>query len=188
MDWTWARPVGQSGLHRYINELVATVSALAYQGCEVKLLGHSHMPEQNQDDPEIARKILERIQSRGCIQSITIDTNTHVDSLRSTFSSLDVVIGTRLHSCILSLTASTPAIVLAYQPKARETYELLGLEDLCLDVEDFTSVQLAQLVANIIHDTDGYIARVRTAVEEAQQVISKCYTIIEKNSLGTLME
>jgi polysaccharide pyruvyl transferase WcaK-like protein len=172
MDWTWARPVVGEALGAYRDKIVAMASELIVSGVDVVLLGHSTMPEQGQDDSALAREIAGKVNQSTHVDVASVDGS---DSLPHVFAGLDVVVGTRLHSCILALAAGTPAIALGYQPKALGTYELLGLADLHFDVESFSESDVLRMVGRILEDGDSYRERVRVAVAAAQRSIYTAY-------------
>jgi colanic acid/amylovoran biosynthesis protein len=155
MDWTWARPAASSGaLDAYVDKLVAVVRGLLADGVDVRLMGHSSMPEQNQDDLAVARRVLAGLRD----PRVQIDDHHgNLDHLVEMFADADLVIGTRLHSCILSIAAGTPAVALAYQPKASGTYRLLNLERFCVDVEHSAAEDILH-AARAALASDGQIA------------------------------
>jgi len=130
----------------------------------------------DQDDITVAQRIAD---------TAGADANVHLDlaesgdvtELREHFRSVSVVVGTRLHSCIVAMLAGTPAIGLAYQPKSLGTFRLLNLEEYCLDVESFEADRVAQLAADLAgqrggHGDDVLIER----VAEAHKRIQALYT------------
>jgi polysaccharide pyruvyl transferase WcaK-like protein len=56
-----------------------------------------------------------------------------VGGLIDLYSSATVQIGSRVHSTILSLAAGTPAVAMQTDGRAREIFDLVGLEHLVLD-------------------------------------------------------
>lgn len=176
MDWTWARPVDPVGaMTAYIERLANVIAALAGGGYHVTLFGHSHVPEQAQDDLAVARRLGGVLSDR----AVAIDVASEArdpDALKDTFAHLDLVIGTRLHSCILSLSARTPAIALAYQPKTVGTYAMLGLDDLCHDVENFDWREIVALTHATIGPGSAVAQRIDNAVRAAHHAIDALYT------------
>ena len=177
MDWTWARTVDRErALDAYIAKLAAVVRNLSHQGFELQLYGHSRIAEMDQDDFAVAQRIAE---------TAGADANVHLDlagggdvtELREHFRSVSVVVGTRLHSCIIAMLMGTPAIGLAYQPKSLGTFRLLGLEDYCLDVESFEADRVAQLAAGLAGQRAGRRDDVLIErVAEAHKRIQAVYT------------
>jgi colanic acid/amylovoran biosynthesis protein WcaK/AmsJ len=178
MDWTWARPVAPNALEEYEKKIATAIVALTAMGVTAKLLGHSQMPEQNQDDIGVANAIAARVAGSDAAVVATqpmVRPAATPSELRAEFRAASVVVGTRLHSCILALGEGTPAIALGYQPKARGTYELLQLNDLYLDVETFSPDELIERVASVLATSGAYQSRVHAAVHGARSAILETY-------------
>lgn len=186
MDWTWARTVDRDrALDAYITKLAAVVRKLSHRGFELHLYGHSRIAEMDQDDIAVAQRIAERGGADANVH-LNLTGAGDVTELREHFRSVAVVVGTRLHSCIIAMSAGTPAIGLAYQPKSLGTFRLLGLEGHCLDVESFEADRVAQLAAGLAgqraaHRDDILIQR----VAEAQKRIKELYTPHLRSGVAT---
>ena len=128
MDWTWAREGERDRLLRpYLRSMAEIIRHLRSHDLRVALLGHSLLPEQAQDDCEIAGAI-RALLPPDVRSSVSVISPASADHGAEVLGSARVVIGTRLHSCIVAITRGTPAIHIAYQPKGRGLYSLLGLE------------------------------------------------------------
>lgn len=175
MDWTWAREVEPGrALNTYIYRLMDVVEQMTHSGYHVTLFGHSRVPEQGQDDLAVAKCLAAALRERSVVAEVATDAR-EPELLMQAFDKLDLVIGTRLHSCILALTVGTPAIALAYQPKAVGTYAMLGLSDLCRDVESFEVADIIGLTEAILAPASTMQARIDEAVEEAHNAITRLY-------------
>jgi colanic acid/amylovoran biosynthesis protein len=176
MDWTWARQVdSELALGHYIRKIADTTTMLSRQGFKVNLLGHSRLPEHDQDDLAVANQVVKAVTHTGGEPPAVIDLDSDPERLSNFFADLLAIVGTRLHSCILSMVSGTPAIALAYQPKSLGTYELLGLGELCFDVEHFTAEQLTIAIAQVVSEGSTLSARVDAAVNEAHEKIVALY-------------
>ena len=168
MDWTWARKVDPTiALDEYVAKLARVSRSLADHGIAVRLYGHSRIPEMDQDDVAVA----DRVEAAVGMPHVTVDpegASGDADTLHKLFGQLDVVIGTRLHSCIVAMSAGTPAVGLAYQPKTTGTFDLLGLSSLAFDVETFDADEIAALALRLVDATeqrDEVIAQVAATRE-----------------------
>lgn len=90
------------------------------------------------DDSSVAHLVAERLnnddRSRGkvTIVSHTLSINDLIDKI----SSYHLVIGTRLHMCLLALLSGVPAFNISYESKGKECYEYLGIQDLSIDYNE----------------------------------------------------
>jgi polysaccharide pyruvyl transferase WcaK-like protein len=173
MDWTWARAAPPDELTRYVRKLVTLIESLEAHAVDSLLLGGSNLPQANQDDMIVVRRIAELAIERG--GRPTIAEMSDPETFRLLLRTLDVVIGTRLHSCLLALASGVPAIALGYQPKSGGTYDLLGIGELCYDVQTFDPVALAEHVTSILATQLEWDERVTRAADNARRTIEDFY-------------
>lgn len=93
------------------------------------------IPEYWTDDSKLSTKIYNQLPDN-------IKSNVHVNTdfhhpqiLLEMLKDYDVVIGTRMHMCILSLVAGTPVLPIAYEFKTKELFARLGLSEWVHDIE-----------------------------------------------------
>ena len=70
---------------------------------------------------------------------------------------------------MLGLSRGVPTVLISYQPKARGTMALLGLEEFCCDIETITGAELYSLVTRILTDREAVAGRI---VERHQQLLA----------------
>ena len=98
------------------------------------------------DDSSAARQIQESLNTQGV--PVIVDTSHHTPSaLMEKMSAYDFFIGTRMHSCILSMISGTPALNISYEFKSKELYDYLGLGDYVINYgcEPEEAIQKLQL-------------------------------------------
>jgi polysaccharide pyruvyl transferase WcaK-like protein len=72
----------------------------------------------------------------------------------SKISNYTLIIGTRLHSNILAILTGVPALGIAYRPKVRSFFKQAELEDLCVNLDNIST--LPSLVTKVIANYDVY--------------------------------
>ncbi len=73
-----------------------------------------------------------------------LDYNTDFNAVFAALSCSDVLIGMRLHSLILATIMGVPVVPISYCGKGKSYLELIGLEDLYLDVENLLTENFAK--------------------------------------------
>lgn len=141
MNWSWSSSVDPGAERRYISALAAVCDRLRTAGYEVVLGGHSALPEHEQDDITVCEKI-----SGAALMPVDIDRNCAVDHLAASYAQCHVVIGTRLHACIMAIAAGTPAVALAYQEKSIGVARGLGGAIKVFRVDDLDPVAVCAAV------------------------------------------
>lgn len=87
--------------------------------------------------------------------------------LRYMYSQMDLLIGTRLHSTIFSMSAGVPCINIEYHgTKSLGIYQELGLGELVVLKKDFNSTHLINTVELIIKDKQDYADKIGTELEK----------------------
>ena len=77
-----------------------------------------------------------------------IEKRLTVQDILSLVADSQLMIGTRLHSLILSFVVSTPALAFAYQPKVQSLYERVGMETYVINLDHYIDMPLPD---NIVH-------------------------------------
>ena len=145
MDWRWSTSVSADAMDRYIRTLAGVADRLTQMGKSVVLGGHSALPEHDQDDVAIAHLVASQATC-----PVEVDPDCSVDHLYEAYSQCSLVIGTRLHSCIMAISVGTPAIALAYQEKSRGVLELAGIPDAVTPVDTVDQEYLINLATHFM--------------------------------------
>ncbi len=99
-------------------------------------------PGRDHDDRAITQRMACALNEHA--SQITVLQDFHsAPEIKAAYAAMDCVIGTRMHTGILALSAGTPTILIGYQPKTRGVMEALGLQDYYVDME---AVQAAALI------------------------------------------
>ena len=92
-------------------------------------------------DDEVASEIRERMRHK---DHAIIDRSFNTpENFMEKAAGLDIVLGTRMHACILAMLAGVPSVNVEYEFKSRELYNRLALEDLIVDILEFKAEELA---------------------------------------------
>lgn len=173
MDWSWANP-SAGGMEGYLTSVRRLIRSLVSDGYRVRIVGSSLIPEQDQDDYAFAMRhlgsLLSRLGSRAGLWQLDSP-----DSYLSAASQACLVVSTRLHLSILSLVAGTPSIHLSYQPKGEGTYGLMGLSDLCIDVDVVDPEGLTTLATSVLSTRSELSDRIVDSVDAARSRLRAHY-------------
>ncbi len=170
MDWRWSTSVTQEAFEEYVSRVAAIATQIHDRGLRIVIGGHSSIPEHEQDDIVVAKLISARLQFPHEVDEIT-----DVAHLYEEYGRSRVVIGTRLHACIMAISVGTPAISLQYQEKSRGVLRRLGLDRYvhrvdALDVAEVVG-QVEELIATDARWTD-IAERTRAAIAQAYKEVA----------------
>ena len=128
-------------------------------------------------DMEIAQRIKEDLP-----QSILLDRELGTREMLDAISSVDALVGSRLHSLIFASVCSTPVIGISYDPKIDYFLETMGLKAACT-VDSIDSGVLTDQLSLISANEDEFRQLLRNAVEKEREKLFKNDELIEKLSL-----
>ncbi|WKK86012.1 polysaccharide pyruvyl transferase family protein [Marivirga arenosa] len=104
------------------------------------------------DDSKVAKEIVNEYVAHAYKEKIKVNNDYYkLEELRGRLSSFDLVIGTRLHMCILSLIESIPTLNISYEVKGKECFSYLDLSDYSIDYNsdiDTAVISLNALINN----------------------------------------
>ena len=124
-----------------------------------------------------------------------VDQRLSVDDILSLLTEMDLVIGTRLHSLILSFVAGVPGVAFAYQPKVLAFYQRIGMEEFVIPVspnnlEDISPEKVVHLLERIIQDKDIIRPHMQETLEqlrrEAQVSMDLIDSVIARRNKGLM--
>jgi colanic acid/amylovoran biosynthesis protein len=122
-------------------------------------------------------------------QVISIDDAFDADSLKAMYSSMDLFIGSRLHSGIFALGEHVPTLCIAYTHKTWGVMRMLGLERWVVDIDSVQPAQVCAMLARLWaerHQVRAHLFQTLPGVRQqaltAGQLISDHYRILRTAS------
>lgn len=115
-----------------------------------------------------------------------IDENLKPLKLVELVSKYDAVIGTRLHSLIISTCSTTPTIAISYHPKVTNFMKLSGSEDRCVAIEDIQKDEfiLANSFSNVRNEWQEVVSKTQDIALKAYEEASKGKELMMKAVKG----
>jgi colanic acid/amylovoran biosynthesis protein len=92
-------------------------------------------------------------------QAVLMDDDLAFDELTAIYGHARLTLGTRLHSCIFSLAACTPAIAVAYGHKAVGIMGMADAGDFVLDIADLSVDDGRQMIDDVLERREELAAR-----------------------------
>lgn len=124
-----------------------------------------------ESDLQMIDKIVRKLDAD--VEHSVIKEDLSIDKILKTYKKCRLLIGTRLHSCILALCANTPVIAIRYQGfKTEGIMRSLGLEHNVIEINNFTAEQLTMLINKAISGADTFDVTSKT--KDHKERISNC--------------
>ncbi|RME42303.1 MAG: hypothetical protein D6791_18065 [Chloroflexi bacterium] len=119
------------------------------------------------DDRIPARRVWEQVRShpRGS-QVYLIDAPQPPAVLRAAYHTMDLFVGSRLHSNIFALTGGVPVIAVAYQDKTFGVMRMLGLEEWTVAIEEVDGDLLIRRYRRLWPERHRWRQKIQQAVSE----------------------
>jgi polysaccharide pyruvyl transferase WcaK-like protein len=138
------------GQQAYEDAVVAALRQITqHRPAHLHIFSQCFGPSADQDDRPVAERIYARV------QAFTSQAYLHNDlrdalELRKVYQSMDCMIGSRMHTAILSLISGVPVVLIGYQPKAQGMMAFFGFEPYVIPIEAATSERLSQVVLEMV--------------------------------------
>ncbi len=139
----WQFPEEQSArrrdelLENYLKVMVGLIEDLARDSREIYVILHTL------SDRAVSERIISRLNCR--VKYFSRDYS--VEELKSIYSEVDLLIGTRTHSCIFALSVGTPVIAIAYQK--HKGYGIMDMAGQGAYVEDIYGLREERMMEKI---------------------------------------
>lgn len=142
----------------FLDEMAALVKTSLKEGMtdKIVLVAHTQGPSQGENDRIATHSLAKRIDHPSVL---VMEEDLRPGELAAFYGEASLMIGTRFHSIIFALDGGTPAYAVSYAgPKTWGIMEMLGLKQLCSDMNQFSAqetleriqaVDLAQLSSEI---------------------------------------
>ncbi|MFF8027403.1 polysaccharide pyruvyl transferase family protein [Streptomyces sp. NPDC007896] len=147
----WLAPTAQD---RYERELARTIDAVQATGARVVLIPQVSTDYLGDDDRVCERRIAAHCTSG----PLMVDEVVDYRDLKGLYDECGLLIGTRFHSVIFSLTSEVPCVAIEYEHKTRGIMADLELSSWVLPIADVTHERLWALVEPLLEDPGPYRA------------------------------
>jgi polysaccharide pyruvyl transferase WcaK-like protein len=165
----------------YSEMMVRIAELILARGFEIEFLSTCQGIPGYIDDSALASVIASRVRDRiGADAAIKVTRAAlGQDALTSRIGACRLVIGTRLHMCLLALLSGVPAFNISYESKGKECYRYLGLDEFSIDYNAAEELAMDAVSRFLDAEEDirdrlpGIIARQhRRAVDDLDEFLS----------------
>jgi polysaccharide pyruvyl transferase WcaK-like protein len=142
-------------------------TAIENYGFNVILTPHyvSHL---EYDDLEICRLILEKMKNKNMARIVV---SNGVEDFKSLLDQMDMVITSKLHPGVMSVSGYVPTLCLAYDHKQTGLFKLLGLENCIVPIMEVSYERLSSKIDYVWKDRERIRALLQTRIPELQNGI-----------------
>lgn len=157
----------------YEDTLISAIRRLADRHpIQVYVIAQCTGPSRDQDDRPVAARIHTRLCEKRIVATL-VDEIQDAQNLVKYFQRMTVVIGTRMHSGILALTAGVPTVLIGYQPKAQGMMEMIGMSRYVLAIDALSDDQLYTRVEELLQNRDQLTLTITERVHELRRQLDR---------------
>lgn len=172
----WLDPISQG---KYETELCNFIDSVTEdRKILVLLIPQVSSKEHNDDDSTVNARIFDNVKNKDSV--IKIDSKYDHNQIKSIYANLDCLVGTRMHSCIFTLSSFVPVIAIEYEYKTRGIMNDLGLGSWVVKIEHVTARQLLKKFKKLSTNRRKYIQILRRNITKSID-LAKLPTILLKN-------
>ena len=143
-------------------------------GGSILVVPHVHGPGESEDDRAISVEFMKRaagVIPRERLRLLDREGPRTPEETIRLYSLADLVVGTRLHSCIFAILAGVNFMAVGYLPKTRGTLEMIGLEDFFVDMWKMDADELFRRTATILDHREEVRRRLLDARDRASRTV-----------------
>lgn len=118
--------------------------------------------DKGDDDRIVSRRVHDYMQHTSSAYVIEDEPDHH--RIKSIYDKLDVLLGTRFHSVIFSLTSFVPVVAIEYEHKTSGIMHDLGLDAWAIKIEDVTAPRLSSMLSKLIAEKTTYKKQLKKCV------------------------
>ncbi|MGM1003860.1 polysaccharide pyruvyl transferase family protein [Acinetobacter haemolyticus] len=157
-------------LNAYITLMCQLVQLVLAKGFRIEFVSTCQGLATYINDAQLAQTIVDNILKENPAADVCVDNTYHtLASLKSKISKSNLVIGTRLHMCLLALTSGIPAFNLSYEVKGQECYKYLGLTAYSIDYNELPTQAIQQLT-HFLDNAEEIRVALPSIMQERHQV------------------
>lgn len=176
----WLEPKRQHAYERAVAQTIDHITDC--YGATVVFIPQVTSPVGDDDDRKTAKEVYAKIAHKDSVHLLD-EQYTH-QQIKALYDDLDIIIGTRFHSVIFSLTSQVPALAIEYEHKTSGIMHDLGLDEWVVKIEDATSEVLIHKIDKLIagkHHYKKHLAKTLPAyvfrAQKAMALIEQTYNI-----------
>lgn len=154
LDWSFSKAGSTpEDIERYLRKLASISQAVlaAHPDASISIFPQVDVGESDSDVP-ISRQLEALVADERC-RVVALSRDVAPEELVALYSAMSVFIASRMHSAIFAIAGGVPTIGLAYQPKTKGTFDMIGLTAQSHDIADFDLDAVKDQVLRILDDS-----------------------------------
>jgi polysaccharide pyruvyl transferase WcaK-like protein len=149
MSYVRQRNLRKEAYSEYIKKMEETILQLDKEiqlGFQRIILFNTGQYDDMRTSLNVYSKVVGKLKN---LEILITDRLKNLYSLCSVINNCDIVIGTRMHSCVIAKSYDVPIIGISWDKKIDGFFEMIGLGDFCLNLDEFSSDSIFDRIKRI---------------------------------------
>ena len=143
--------------------------------CKVVLIPNEFHPQSGYNDLDVAEEICRELKYEGRTVDVADSVNMTSSDVKSLISQCEIMVSSRYHSCVASLSAGVPTLVIGWHYKYQELMALYGQSQWLLSEKNCNAVTLVNMFDQLWNNkTQAHETISEQFIDVKKQVIEKC--------------
>jgi len=156
----------EAGLRNYVESLSQALRTILDRDHDLYV---KFIPQVSEDEA-LAREVAARVSRSDRVE--VLGGEVDIDALLAMYGSLEILVGSRLHSVILAALVGVPAVHVIYEPsKSYGTLDLLGMTEFGISYEDLDSERLTVAIERLRRERTETHSRITQRVDELRSEV-----------------
>lgn len=163
----------------YISSIAKYIKWLEENNYFLVMVAHTLGPSAHEDDRIAIKDVLNKCTSKNIVY--IEDENLDCEDIKSLYSELDFVIGTRFHSAIFAMASGVPSIAISYGGnKGEGIMKDMGLEKYVVPIEEINYDSLVEKTIDLDNNSDQIKLKINNYIIYAESLKNKLSEAIRK--------
>lgn len=136
------------------------------------------------DDRLVSTRVRDLMQHTTATTLIADEPDHH--RIKAIYDKLDILLGTRFHSVIFSLTSYVPVVAIEYEHKTSGIMHDLKLDKWVIAIEDVTAPKLSKLLKKLVKEQAQYRSQLQKRLPPYVQQASEAADMLAKSYYGAV--
>jgi len=169
-EWMFPHESKHNKKVQYLNAVAIAVERIIEETGAMVIFFPNVIFGTHEDDRIPSFQIKDKVRKSYSENIFVLTKNYSPEQLKAMIGTMNIFVGTRIHSIIFAVSMNVPSAAIAYQKKHYGIMEMVGLEDYVLDISDIDADKLVALVLKLKqnHDVVTHILKEKIPIVQSK--------------------
>jgi polysaccharide pyruvyl transferase WcaK-like protein len=164
----YSQTLSPEKMKQFITDHAKTIDfAISKLDLDVVLMPH-YITGFELDDLEVSNLIYEQVENKNRTKIVEVST---LDEFKHRLNYMDLLISSKMHPAVLGVSGFVPTLCIAYDHKQIGFFNILGMPECLIEINDVSSENLINILENIDTNKEELREKLHNKIPELQKVI-----------------